>query len=78
MKSLNLFFAVLLFGSLFTFTSCNDEEETTTPVVKKSIVDVVVGDANFSLLEAAVLHAGVAICTYESSYYRICSDGCGL
>ncbi|MBK9736251.1 MAG: fasciclin domain-containing protein [Saprospiraceae bacterium] len=40
------------------FTSCSDDEDTVAD--KKSIVDVVVGDANFSLLEAAVLHAGVA------------------
>ena len=39
-------------------TSCSDDEDTVA--VKKTIVDVVVSDANFSLLEAAVLHAGVA------------------
>jgi uncharacterized surface protein with fasciclin (FAS1) repeats len=41
-------------GSLF-LTSCKKDE----PVVPKSIVDVVVENSNFTLLEAAVLHAGI-------------------
>ncbi len=55
MKFLNLFFVSLLAMSFFT--SCDDDDTTAD---KKSIVDVVVADPNFSLLEAAVLHAGVA------------------
>jgi uncharacterized surface protein with fasciclin (FAS1) repeats len=51
----------LMFGfvaiSLFV-TSCK-EDEVITPVVKKTIVDVVIADANFSLLKTAVVHAGL-------------------
>ena len=54
MKSLNVLF--LLFVSTFLFTSCGDDEVATP----KTIVDVVVENPNFTLLEAAVLHAGVA------------------
>lgn len=54
MKSLNVLF--LLLASTFLFTSCGDDEVTET----KTIVDVVVENANFTLLEAAVLHAGLA------------------
>lgn len=54
MKSLNVLF--LLFVSTFLFTSCGDDEVAT----QKTIVDVVVENPNFTLLEAAVLHAGVA------------------
>jgi len=39
------------------FTSCSDDDTTTT---QKSIVDVVVDSPDFTLLEAAVLHAGIA------------------
>jgi len=54
MKSLNVL--CLLFATAFLFTSCSDNEVTTP----KTIVDVVVENPNFTLLEAAVLHAGVA------------------
>lgn len=54
MKSLNVLF--LLFVSTFLFTSCGDDEVT----APKTVVDVVVENPNFTLLEAAVLHAGVA------------------
>lgn len=56
MKSIN-FILLIVFGALF-ITSCGDDD--TVPTVKKSIVDVVVNDARFSLLEAAVVHAGIA------------------
>jgi uncharacterized surface protein with fasciclin (FAS1) repeats len=54
MKSLNVLF--LLFMSTFFFTSCGDDEV----VAPKTAVDVVVENPNFTLLEAAVLHAGLA------------------
>ena len=54
MKSLNFLFLLLV--SSFVFTSCGDDEEVTP----KTIVDVVVENPNFTLLEAAVLHAGSA------------------
>lgn len=53
MKSLNVFLFVVL--GLFTFTSCNDDDET-----QKTIVDLVVENPDFSILEAAVLHAGIS------------------
>lgn len=56
MKSLNLILFLAL--GFLTFTSCSEEDET--PVEKKSVVDVVVNGADFTLLEAAVLHAGIA------------------
>jgi uncharacterized surface protein with fasciclin (FAS1) repeats len=56
MKSFNLIL-FLAFGFL-TFTSCSDDDDTTTE--KKTVVDVVVDGADFTLLEAAVLHAGIA------------------
>ncbi len=56
MKSLKLVLFVA-FG-LFSFLSCSDDDDTTTE--KKTIVDVVVNGADFTLLEAAVLHAGIA------------------
>ena len=55
MKSLNLL--ILLFATTIFFTSCGDDDEV---VATKTIVDVVVENPNFTLLEAAVLHAGVA------------------
>ena len=55
MKSLKF---LLLFMSFTTlFTACSEEDET--PVVAKSVVDVVVDNPNFTLLEAAVIHAGL-------------------
>jgi uncharacterized surface protein with fasciclin (FAS1) repeats len=54
MKSLNVLF--FLFMSTFLFTSCGDDEV----VAPKTAVDVVVENPNFTLLEAAVLHAGLA------------------
>ena len=52
MKSLNVFLFVIL--GLFTFTSCNDDDDT-----QKTIVDLVVENPDFSILEAAVIHAGI-------------------
>ncbi len=54
MKSLNVLF--FLFMSTFLFISCGDDEV----VAPKTAVDVVVENPNFTLLEAAVLHAGLA------------------
>ncbi len=54
MKSFNVLF--LLFATSFFFTSCSDDEVA----APKTIVDVVVENPNFTLLEAAVLHAGIA------------------
>ena len=54
MKSLNVLF--FLFMSTFLFTSCGDDDVVAT----KTVVDVVVENPNFTLLEAAVLHAGLA------------------
>jgi len=54
MKSLNVLFLLLV--SSFLFTSCGDDEV----VAPKTAVDVVVENSNFTLLEAAVLHAGLA------------------
>lgn len=54
MKSFNLLF--LLFATTIFFASCTDDGEE---VVTKTIVDVVVESPNFTLLEAAVIHAGV-------------------
>ncbi len=57
MKKFSLMFT--LFACLGLLISCGDDDPT--PVVeKKTIVDVVVDGANFTLLEAAVLHAGIA------------------
>jgi uncharacterized surface protein with fasciclin (FAS1) repeats len=58
MKLRNLFFALLALSSFTFLTSCG-EDEPIKPVVKKTIVDVVVGDANFSFLKAAVVAAGL-------------------
>lgn len=58
MKLKALLFSLIALISLFTFTACEDEEDIVTPA-KKTIVDVVVGDANFSLLKTAVVHAGL-------------------
>lgn len=52
MKILSIF---LLF-TLSIFISCTDDEATTE---KKSVVDIVTNDPNFSLLEAAVVHANL-------------------
>lgn len=57
MKSFK-FLYFLLFATL-VFTSCSDDEDDVV-VAKKTIVDVVVAGADFTLLEAAVLHAGLA------------------
>lgn len=54
MKSLNVLFLLLV--TTFLFTSCGDDEV----VAPKTAVDVVVENPNFTLLEAAVLHAGLA------------------
>ncbi len=52
MKILSIF---LLF-TLSILISCTDDEATTE---KKSVVDIVTNDPNFSLLEAAVVHANL-------------------
>lgn len=46
---------MFLLGAIL-FTSCGDDDE----IVKKTAVDVVVNGTDFTLLEAAVLHAGIA------------------
>lgn len=57
MKSLNV--SIILFAiGFFGLTSCSEDDTVVTE--KKSIVDVVVNSADFTLLEAAVLHAGIA------------------
>jgi uncharacterized surface protein with fasciclin (FAS1) repeats len=57
MKSLNV--SIILFAiGFFGLTSCSEDDTAVTE--KKSIVDVVVNSADFTLLEAAVLHAGIA------------------
>lgn len=48
------FFSVLLFIPVF-MTSCTKEDEA-----NKTVVDIVVENPDFSLLEAAVVHAGLA------------------
>jgi uncharacterized surface protein with fasciclin (FAS1) repeats len=55
MQLKSIFFTLLAATSLTLLVSC-DKDETTTP---NSIVDVVVNGADFSLLEAAVVHAGL-------------------
>ncbi len=54
MKSLNVSFLLLVYS--FLFTSCGDDEV----IAPKTAVDVVVENSSFTLLEAAVLHAGLA------------------
>jgi len=49
-------FLLFLFLTTFFLASCTDDD---TVVEQKSVVDIVVDDPNFSLLEAAVLHAGL-------------------
>ena len=53
MKFIN-FIALALFATIL-FPSCNDDSDET-----KTIVDLVVENPDFSILEAAVLHAGIA------------------
>ena len=59
MKFKLLIFAIVASLSMSCFTACNEEDPIVTPVVKKTIVDVVVADANFSFLKAAVIAAGL-------------------
>ncbi|MFZ1703256.1 MAG: fasciclin domain-containing protein [Saprospiraceae bacterium] len=53
MKFSKLFFLPILLGIFFT--SCTDEDTD-----QKTIVDLVIENPDFSILEAAVIHAGVA------------------
>lgn len=53
MKFIN-FIALALFATIL-FPSCNEDSEN-----QKTIVDLVVENPDFSILEAAVLHAGIA------------------
>lgn len=53
MKKTTLFLALLTF--VFTFTSCNNDEETVTP--PNTIVDIAVQDSRFSILVAALQKA---------------------
>lgn len=55
MQLKSIFFTLLAATSLTLLVSC-DKDETTTP---NTIVDVVVNGSDFSLLEAAVIHAGL-------------------
>jgi uncharacterized surface protein with fasciclin (FAS1) repeats len=57
MKKFSFMFFFL--AATVIITSCSDDDPV-TPVAKKTIVDVVVNGADFTLLEAAVLHAGIA------------------
>ena len=50
-------FSLLLLGSVTTFTACDNDDETPTPAESNTIVDYVLGDANFSLLKDAVVKA---------------------
>jgi uncharacterized surface protein with fasciclin (FAS1) repeats len=59
MKFKLLIFAIVTSLSLSCFTSCKEEDPIVTPVKKNTIVDVVIGDANFSFLKAAVVAAGL-------------------
>lgn len=54
MKSFNVL--LLLLSTAFLFTSCEDDDVADT----KTVVEVVVENPNFTLLEAAVLHADLA------------------
>lgn len=55
MQFRSIFFTLLAATSLTFLTSCDKEDEVTP----NTIVDVVVSGADFSLLEAAVIHAGL-------------------
>ncbi len=57
MKKFSL--SVMVLGCALLFASCGEDDPTPT-VEKKTVVDVVVNGADFTLLEAAVLHAGIA------------------
>ena len=50
-------FSLLLLGSVTTFTACDNDDENPTPAESNTIVDYVLGDANFSLLKDAVVKA---------------------
>ena len=51
--------SVIAFTALSVFAvSCSDDDEATTPT--QTITDIVVSDPNFSILEAAVVKAGLA------------------
>jgi uncharacterized surface protein with fasciclin (FAS1) repeats len=56
----NFLVALIALVSFSMFTACKKTEVVTPPVVTNTIVDVVVNGADFTLLEAAVLHAGLA------------------
>jgi uncharacterized surface protein with fasciclin (FAS1) repeats len=57
-KSSALLFAMALTGAV-VFSSC-DKDDDPTPAPTPTITDVVVSDPNFSILEAAVVRAGLA------------------
>ena len=59
MKLRNVIFALFAFATIPFLSSCG-EDEPVVPVPTNTIVDVVVNGADFSLLEAAVIHAGLA------------------
>lgn len=59
MKLRNVIFALFAFATVSFLSSCG-EDEPVKPIVTNTIVDVVVNGADFSLLEAAVIHAGLA------------------
>lgn len=61
MKKLKMFKPIaVLFLSAFLVVGCSDDDNVTPPPAKEnSIVDIVVNDENFSILEAALVKAGL-------------------
>lgn len=50
---------VAITGSMINFTSCSVEDSTPPPVVTNTITDIVVKTASYSVLEEAVIKAGL-------------------
>lgn len=58
MKKFPYFLTILALGSVFTFSSCSDDDEDTTPQ-QKNIVELAQSNADLSSLVAAVQRAGL-------------------
>lgn len=52
-------FMFLVSIPLLIFTSCSDDDDSSMVDQEQSIASIVTGDPNFSLLEAAVVRAGL-------------------
>ena len=75
MKNLNFYFSrgavILALFAVLGFTACSDDDNDDVVPSQKTIAEIVVGNNDFSLLESALVHAGLSGVLDEEGTYTV-------